>query len=63
MFYKYTVSYASGTKLSGYAESSLPKSEVRSEIERRLFGSYRLRVAEYGEVFPPINSDYILYVG
>ena len=62
MFYKYTVTYRSGSKLSGYAESEKPRDEVRGEIERRLFGSYKLRLVKYGEDFPPINSDYILTV-
>lgn len=62
MFYKYTIYRNNGTKLSGYAYSEESKDVVRSEIERRSFGEYRLRVVEYGEEFPPINSDYILTV-
>lgn len=62
MFYKYTVSYRSGTKLSGYAcaKDTTPKDKVRDGITRRLMGDYRLRVETYGTEFPPINSDYIL---
>lgn len=62
MFYKYTVTYKSGSKMSGYAMSEKSPSEVRGEIERRLFGSYKLFLQKYGEDFPPINSDYILTV-
>lgn len=62
MFYKYTVIYRNGTELGGYAESDKGKESVRSEVERRSFGDFRIRVEEYGEEFPPCNSDYILTV-
>ena len=62
MFYEYRVSYPSGTKLKGYAMTWMGKTkeEVRSKIEERLLGNYRLVVKKYGTEFPPINSDCIM---
>ena len=65
MIYKYSVSYANGTKLNGYAiddDNSKTESEVKASISRHFLGNYRLVVKKYGAKFPPINTDYLLTV-
>ena len=62
MFYKYSVCYANGTKLSGYAESDKPEIEVKRGIRKKFYGDFVLTVKKHGTEFPRINSDYIMTI-
>ena len=65
MIYKYTIKYANGNKLSGYAidnYNSKSKGEITDSIRKHFFGDFSVEVRKYGKKFPPINTDYLLTV-
>ena len=62
MFYKYTIAFRNGNRLSGYADSDKSAHDIQRIIAKKFFGDFEVEVEEYGTEFPPCNSDYIITI-
>ena len=62
MFYKFTVCYKTGTRLSGYAQSDKSESAIKKGIAKQYFGQFTIELEKFGKKFPPVNSDYIITI-